>query len=125
MKNISGYVQLKDENISLGNPPFAGGVVAWQNLFTYQVPARAKVLMTHFGNYMATADWGLVAWRVCVNGIPTYPLERILDQMGLSTLPRLTQPIRLNGGDVLTVDAEQLVGSVANEIGIAIRFEVE
>lgn len=123
MRNISGYVQLKDENVSLALTVLLG----WTNLFTYQVPARAKIKMTHFSNYMGTADWGNVEWRVCVNGIPTYPLESVLDQVGISTLPRLTQPIVAKGGDTLTIDATLLAGAVAdpNDIGIAVRFEVE
>ena len=120
---IRGYRQLKDENISMALTVLLG----WTNLFTYQVPARAKLLMTHFSNYMGTADWGNVEWRVCVNGIPTYPLESVLDQLGISTRPRLSQPIKIDGGDVLTIDATLLAGAVAdpNDVGIAVRFEVE
>ena len=99
----------------------AGG---WTNLFTYAVPSGSKIVVTHFSNYMLTADWGLVEWRIRKNGIPYPPYETILDQIGISTLPRMTEPVVLSGGDLLQVDATLLAGAVdPNDIGIALRYE--
>ena len=111
---------LRELNTSL---PFLAGPIAWTNIFTYQVPSSSKIVVTHFGNYMATADWSLVIWRIRKNGVPYPPYEAILDQIGISTLPRLTEPIVLSGGDSLQIDIQTLVGAVANDIGITLRYE--
>ena len=110
----------KDFNTSL---PFLAGPIAWTNIFTYQVPSASKIVLTHFSNYMRVADWGLVEWRIRKNGIPYPPYETILDQVGISTLPRMTEPVELNGGDLLQIDIQTLVAAVANDIGIAVRYE--
>ena len=72
---------------------------------------------------MRVADWSLVVWRIRKNGVPYPPYEAILDQIGISTLPRLTEPIVLSGGDSLQIDIQTLVGAVANDIGITLRYE--
>ena len=111
----------KDINISLPLT-VAGG---WTNFFNYQVPSGSKITVTHFSNYMGTADWGNVEWRITKNGVGCFPYESVLDQIGISTLPRVTQPIVFNGGDELRVDATLLAAAVAdpNDIGIALRYE--
>ena len=110
----------RDFNTSL---PFLAGPIAWTNIFTYQVPSASKIVLTHFGNYMRVADWGLVVWTIRKNGIPCPPYEAILDQIGISTLPRMTEPVEYNGGDLLQIDIRTLVGAVANDIGIALVYE--
>ena len=115
---------LKEFNTSL---PFlgGGGDPAQTDIFTYQVPSRAKMLITHFSNYMQTADWGEVTWRILRNGVPVPPYETILDQIGISTLPRLTEPVLFKGGDYCQIQIALSAASVANDVGIALRYEVE
>ena len=110
----------KEFNTSL---PFLAGPIAWTNIFTYQVPSGSRIVLTHFSNYMRVADWSLVEWRIRKNGVPKPPYETILDQIGISTLPRMTEPVEFNGGDLLQIDIQTLVGAVANDIGIALRYE--
>ena len=111
---------LREFNTSLALT-IAGG---WTNFFTYQVPSGSKIVVTHFSNYMLIADWGLVEWRIRKNGIPYPPYETILDQIGISTRPRETEPVVLSGGDLLQVDATLLAGAVdPNDVGIALRYE--
>ena len=66
----------KDFNISLALTVVGG----WTNFFTYTVPAKQKLTLTHFSNYMATADWGNVEWRISRNGVPCFSeVERAVD----------------------------------------------
>lgn len=111
----------KDINISLPLT-IAGG---WTNFFTYRVPSASKITVTHFSNYMETADWGNVEWRMTRNGVGCPPYESVLDQIGISTLPRVTQQIVFYGGDELRVDAILLAAADPdpNNIGIALKYE--
>ena len=115
---------LKDLNTSL---PFIGGGAdpAQTDIFTYQVPARAEMLITHFSNYMENADWGEVTWRILRNGVPVPPYETIIDEIGISTLPRLTESILYKGGDYCQIQIAMSGDSVANDVGIALRYEVK
>ena len=114
---------VKDINISLPLTVLLG----WTNFFIYRVPSGSKLKITNFSNYMATADWGNVEWRITRNGIGYYPYESVLDQIGIATRPRITEEVPFHGGDELRVDATLLAAAVAdpNDIGIALRFEVE
>lgn len=111
----------RDLNTSL-SLTIAGG---WTNFFTYRVPSASQITATHFSNYMLTADWGNVEWRITKNGIPVPPYESVLDQIGISTRPRITQPIICYGGDELRIDARLLAAAVPdpNDVGIAFRYE--
>lgn len=111
----------KDVNISLALTVLMG----WTNFFNYQVPGKSILRVTAFSNYMGTADWGNVEWRITKNGVPCFPYESVLDQIGISTLPRLTEQLVFHGGDELRVDATLLAAAVAdpNDIGIALRYE--
>jgi len=101
----------------------AGG---WTNFFSYVVASKEVFKMTHFSNYMATADCGNVAWRITKNGVPVAPYDYILDQIGITTLPRTIEPIYARGGDVIEIDATLLAAAVPdpNNIGIAAKYEV-
>lgn len=100
-------------------------VMGWTVLFTYQISSQEIFKMTHFSNYMGTADWGNVNWRIKKNGIPISPYDLIVDQLGIQTLPRMTQPIEGRGGDLIEIEATLLAGAVdPNNIGIAIKYEV-
>jgi len=101
----------------------AGG---WTNFFSYVVAPKEVFKMTHFANYMATADWANVAWRITKNGIPIAPYDYILDQIGISTLPRTIEPIYARGGDEIRIDGTLLATATVdpNDIGIAAKYEV-
>lgn len=117
-------IQPKELNTSL---PFlgGGGDPAQTDIFTFLVPAKAQMLLTHFSNYMRVADWGEVTWRFLRNGVPVPPYETILDQVGISTLPRLVQPVLFQGGDYCQIQIAMSGVSVANDVGIALRYEVK
>jgi len=115
-------IQLEDFNTSL---PFlgGGGDPAQTDIFTYQVPARCQMLLTHFSNYMETGDWGEVTWRILRNGVPIPQYEAILDEIGISSFPRLVKPLLFKGGDYCQIQIAMSGVSVANNVGIAVRYE--
>ncbi len=113
---------IKELNLSLA---YAAGVTAWADHWVYQVPSRSQMLLTHFSNYMAVADWGEVTWRILRNGVPVPPYETILDQVGISTQPRLTEPVLFEGGDYCQIQIMTTAASVLNDIGIAVVYELK
>ena len=113
-------IQTRDFNTSQA---FLAAAVGWTDLFTYQVPSKSKMVLTHFSNYMATADWGEVTWRIMRNGVPVFPYETILDQIGISTLPRLIERIVYEGADYCQIQVSKTAASVANDLGIAGVYE--
>ena len=123
MRNIpSTHSTEKEFNTSLA---FAANAVAWTDIFTFQVPSHCRLVLTHFSNYMATADWGNVFWRILRSGIPVVPYQNITDQIGISTLPRMIERVIMTGGDYCQIQISKNVASVINDIGIALRYELE
>ena len=121
MRDIHRLVQFKDFNTTQALTILMG----WTVLFTYTVASKEHFKVTHFANYMATADWGLVAWRIKKNGIPIAPYDYILDMIGIATEPRIIEPIHGRGGDLIEIEATTLAGAVdPNDIGIAAKYEV-
>ena len=117
------YINPYDENFSM-----AHGQGLTIVLFTFQVPQKAKMRVTHFSNYLSlVTHWGAVTWSIQRNGVGMRPYNAILDNIGLSSLPREIAPIPYAGGDVLTVIAvdDNLIAQPPNlETGIAIKFEL-
>ena len=95
------------------------------DLFTYTVPAKARGVLKKFGNYIDTvAAWGDIVWSILKNGIPVFPYDAILDQIGQGYLPREISPIVFNGGDTLIVRVTN--NHIANvQIGIALSGEIQ
>jgi len=121
MRNIHSFVQFKDFNTTQALTILMG----WTVLFTYTVASKEEFKMTHFSNYMDIADWNHVTWRIKKNGIPIAPYDNLLDQIGISTEPRLIEPIYGRGGDLIEIEATLLADAVdPNNIGIAAKYEV-
>ncbi len=103
------------------------GAGATVTLYTFTVPSKSKLTITHFANYLdLVTHWGHVTWRVLQNGVPVFP--PILDNLGLSNQPEETKRIEYNGGDVLSVTAadDAAVGQPPNlSVGMRIKFELE
>lgn len=116
------YINEYDENISM-----AHGQGLTITLFTFRVPQKSKMRITHFSNYLSlVTHWGAVTWSIRRNGIAIPPYHAIQDLIGLSSLPRKIKPLIFNGGDVLTIIAidDNLIAQPPNlDTGIAIKFE--
>ena len=123
MRNIPNtHLTEKDFNTSLA---FAANAVAWTDIFTFQVPSHSRLVLTHFANYMETADWGEVTWRILRNSIPVPPYQAITDQLGISSRPRIIERVVMTGGDYCQIQISKTAASVINNIGIALRYELE
>lgn len=121
MNNINKF----DENLSM-----LCGAGATVTLYTYTVPSKSKLILTHFSNYLnlTLTHWGHVTWSLLRNGIGVRPYNAVLDELGLSSLPRETMKVEFNGGDVLTViatDDNVVAQPPLLRVGIAIKFDLE
>ena len=95
-------------------------------LFTYRVPAKSELKVTHFSNYIdVVAEWGDIVWRLTRNGVGIYPYDQILDQIGIASDPREIEPIIIRGGDEFTIYCDNNDVAVNVVCGIALRYEVK
>jgi len=92
-------------------------------LFTYRVPAKGVIRLTHFSNYLSIVGaWGDVTFSIRRNGVGIFPYDELLDQIGISSRPREIEPIIVNGGDMLSITVDnQHIANV--DCGIALRYE--
>ncbi|MBA7607287.1 hypothetical protein ES703_14446 [subsurface metagenome] len=123
MKNIASLIIPYDENKSK-----ACAVGATITLYTFQVPSRSKMILTHFSNYLnLNTHWTHVTWRILRNGQQVEPYGAITDQLGLSEQPRKIRNIEFNGADLLTIlatDDGEVEQPPVLAVGIAIKFEL-
>lgn len=123
MKNMPSSIIPYDENKSM--PCAAGATIT---LYTFQVPSKSKMILTHLSNYLnLNTHWTHVTWRVLRNGAQVEPYGAITDQLGLSEQPRQIRPVKFNGADTLTIIAtdDAVVGQPpVLAVGIALKFEV-
>jgi len=113
----------EDENISMPHPQ--GTTIT---LFTYRVPQKAKMTLTHFANYLnLPGHWHHVTWTILKNGIGVPPYDALLDQIGYSAQPRLIKRINFNGADelrIIATDDNSIAQPPILATGIAIKYEV-
>ena len=118
MKNIIE----KDENISMLHAQ--GTTIV---LFTYVVPPKSKMVLTHFSNYLSLAGhWTHVMWSIRKNGVGINPYNTLTDEIGVQTEPRKIRRLEFQGGDVLIINAtdDNTIGQPPNlRTGIAIKYE--
>lgn len=117
------FFEERDENQSFPVVAPVPPAVTIVNLFTFRVPSHAKLVLTHFGNYLdVVGAWGVVTWRILKNGIGVPNYDAILDPLGTSMEPRKIRRIAFRGGDELTINVEST--HVANiNAGVAIKYE--
>jgi len=123
MRNIPNFptenVIRKDLNIS---QEIAIGATV--ELFSFPVPAKAKMEVTNFANYIDCFDaWGLITWKFKRNGVPLYPYEEIMDQIAFGAPLRELAGIEICGGDVFSIDVTNDHDAVV-KVGIALNYEV-
>jgi len=93
-------------------------------LFIFQVPARAKMIVTNFANIINEFDaWGVIKWILKRNGVPIYPYHEITDQIAFGAPLRELAGVEISGGDVFSVDVENdYIDPV--KIGIALKYQI-
>jgi len=93
-------------------------------IFSYQVPAQAKVYLKKFGQLISDfSAVGSVIWKILRNGNPVYPYENIKEIIGNAYQPIDTENIEFQGGDLLSVVIINNYSTSLN-LGIRIVFEV-
>ena len=63
------------------------------------VPSNQHYVLKEFGNDLANvAGWTFAQWQILVNGMPTYPMDAIFDQMGYAAQRQKVEGIVIRGG---------------------------
>ncbi len=115
MKNIVPF----DENLSADV-----AAATTHEIFRLQVPANAKLFITHFGNYIKEFDaWGSITWIFKKNGSPIYPYNEIKDQLGWGAMLRVLSAVEVPGGDLFTIDIKNEYIDLVKS-GVALKWEL-
>ena len=123
VEGFSGYERRETfrENFSIA----MGAHPAVVNIHTYYVPARCKMKIKEFANYLfVVANWGLVRWDVLVNGKEWPSYTDIRDLIGYSAQSQASQEEEISGGSYVQFIATTLVGAVASDVGIRVVWEL-
>lgn len=123
--SIRTRVEPHSENWDQALPAAVGSFV---DLVTMLVPARARLVIRGFGNYLGlVANWGAVRWDLLKNGAPIYPHFAIRSQMGYSAQPRDIGRVEIEGGNlfVLRVTREAIGGGLDPTAGVALDWDME
>ena len=64
------------------------------------VPSNQHYVLKEFGNDLSiVGGWTFAQWQILINGIPTYPMNAIFDQMGYAAQRQKVEGIVMRGGD--------------------------
>lgn len=113
MERLKGFDQVHSINILAG---------ATTTIYEETLPSGIHLKITHFMNYTGNAAaWGNVVWRLCKNGVPLWPLDHILDQMGEIPDPyEISEDVIIEGGSRVTLEAYN-GGGIAYDVGAGIK----
>lgn len=100
----------------------ASGVTV--EIFSFQVPSKAKMIVTNFANYINEFDaWGFITWILKRNGIPIYPYNDITDQIAFGAPLRELAGCEIQGGDRFSLDITNgYIDPV--KCGIALKYQI-
>ncbi|MBA7659362.1 hypothetical protein ES703_67339 [subsurface metagenome] len=119
MESSRRFTTQKDINKSA---PVAAGIT--HELFYFRVPAKAKMQVTNFANYINVFEaWGLIKWILKRNGIPIYPYHELTDQIAFGAPLRELAGVEISGGDKFSVDVYNGHEDVV-KIGVALKYEI-
>jgi len=91
-------------------------------LWRFQVPPKAKLIITNFANYLDVPDaWGSVTWRFLRNGVGLYPYSNMEDQLGYASQLASLDRVECDGGDLFVVEATNNYGDVV-KVGIVLKY---
>ncbi len=114
-------IEKKAENFSGALAAPAGSTLTLVNML---VPAKAKMRLLSFGNYMSVAgNWGKVRWDFFINGVLMYPYFAIRDQVGFAASRQEIENKVLYGGQLLEVIVTQESGAADPTVGVSLQWE--
>lgn len=119
-ESIQKHITHKDINIS---PVIASGVTV--EAFSFQVPSKAKMIVTNFANYINVfAAWGDIRWVLKRNGVGIFPYNEIEDQIAFGAPLRELAGVEIQGGDVFSID---IINSYTATVkcGIALKYQIQ
>lgn len=109
----------KDINIS---QQIAAGATV--EVFSFQVPATAKMLVKSFANYINDfSAWSFIVWILKRNGVPIYPYHEITDQIAFGAPLRDLAGCEIQGADKFSIDIKNNHVS-AVKCGVALKYEI-
>ena len=95
------------------------------DLFTITIPAKAIFRGITFGNICGTLlAWGTVYWVFLLDGLPLYPYQTIMDQVGFATSRQNIQGIDITGGHTLVIRAYNPTAGDCR-MGISLEYVLE
>jgi len=117
----SGSTKFYAENFSVDVGEASVGTV----IATYIVPSKCRARLLSFGNYLSlVGHWGLVTWRMNVNGIPMAPYNAVMDQIGYAAQRSDVEQIECGGGSVITVTADNAAPVLHVQVGVSLAWEL-
>lgn len=113
MDRLKGFDQVHSINILAGTTG---------TIYEEILPTGIHLKITHFMNYVGNAAaWGNITWRLLKNGVPVWPLDNILDQMGEIPDPyEISEDVIIEGGNRVSLIAVNAAG-VAYDVGAGIK----
>lgn len=97
---------------------------ATELLFSFQVPATAKLTVTNFANYINTFDaWGSITWILKQNGRLISPYGAIQDQIAFGAPLRELAGVEISGGDLFEI---YIKNEYADNVkcGVALSYQI-
>lgn len=92
--------------------------------FSFQVPSKAKLVVTHFANGLNLFEaWGVITWIFKRNGVPIYPYGDIKDQIAFGAPLRELAGVEIQGGDLFQVFVKNEYLDVVG-VRIALKYEI-
>jgi len=113
------FIVKKDINVSKEI-----AVAATIEVFSFQVPASAKMIVKSFANYINDfSAWSFIVWILKRNGVPIYPYHEITDQIAFGAPLRELTGCEIQGADKFSIDIKN------NHIdpvkcGVALKYEI-
>jgi len=93
-------------------------------LFSFQVPATAKLTVTKFANSINEFDaWGVITWIMKQNGRLIDPYGVIQDQIAFGAPLRELARVEISGGDLFEIYVKNEYIDVV-KCGIALTYEI-
>lgn len=96
------------------------------DIFAFTVPAKSRVKLIGFGNYLGTvAAWGVAYWEILVNGVPVTFVggtPQIMDQVGYAAQRQPSTELEFSGGSAVRVTGSNPTAAIL-QMGASMEME--